>query len=105
MITTKENGVQYPTLTKAIINWHSANNMTISFVERPLSYNTVDDIKQYVDDITALEIEKGYEKIREFLYKETTDPMFFRVQRGEILEQEWLDAVQNIKNEYSVIIP
>jgi hypothetical protein len=31
-------------------------------------------------------------------YRETADPLFFQYQRGEITEQEWLDAVQEIKN-------
>lgn len=33
-------------------------------------------------------------------YKDTTDAMFFKAQRGEIEMQEWLDAVQAIKDRY-----
>lgn len=31
------------------------------------------------------------------------DPLFFKVQRGEILEQEWLDKVNEIKARYPYI--
>ena len=45
------------------------------------------------------EIEAGYEAIRGFLYREITDPLFFKVQRGEIEESVWLDEIQKIKDE------
>ena len=98
MIVTKENGTVYTNgLTKAVIDWHTENNMTICEVNRPL---TKDEDNQYIDDITIEEIEKGHESIRSFMYKEVTDPMFFKVQRGEIEEAEWLSAIQEIKDKY-----
>ena len=98
MIVTKENGTVYTNgLTKAVIDWHMDNNMTICEVNRPL---TKDEEGQYIDDITVEEIENGYESIRSFMYKEITDPMFFKVQRGEIEEAEWLSAIQEIKDKY-----
>lgn len=33
-------------------------------------------------------------------YKNESDPMFFKYQRGELTEIEWLDKVQEIKNRY-----
>lgn len=33
-------------------------------------------------------------------YRKTSDPIFFQYQRGEATEQEWLEAVQSIKNMY-----
>jgi hypothetical protein len=98
MIVTKENGTAYTNgLTKAVIDWHIDNNMTICEVNRPL---IKDEDNKYIDDITIKEIEKGYESIRSFMYKEVTDPMFFKVQRGEIEEAEWLNAIQEIKDTY-----
>lgn len=35
-------------------------------------------------------------------YKDT-DPLFFKAQRGEITMQEWLDAVQAVKDKYPYI--
>ena len=98
MIVTKENGTIYTNgLTKAVIDWHMDNNMIIADVNRPL---TKDDNNEYIDDITIEEIEKGFELIRAFMYKEVTDPMYFKVQRGEISETEWLNAIQEIKDTY-----
>ena len=98
MIVTKENGTIYTNgLTKAVIDWHIENNMTIADVNRPL---TKDENNEYVDDITIDEIESAYELIRAFMYREITDPMFFKVQRREIEEFEWLNAIQEIKDEW-----
>ena len=82
MIVTKENGTVYTNgLTMEVINWHKEVGYTIAVVNRPLTKNKDGE---YVDDITAEEIEAGYEAVRGFLYREITDPLFFKVQRGEI---------------------
>lgn len=97
MITTKENGTVYTNeLTTEVINWHKEVGYTIVDVKRPLTKN---EDGEYVDDITAEEIEAGYEAVRCFLYREITDPLFFKVQRGEIEESIWLDEIQKIKDE------
>ena len=97
MIVTKENGTVYTNgLTLAVINFHKDNGFIIADVKRPLTKNKDDE---YVDDITAKEIEAGYEAVRGFLYREITDPLFFKVQRGEIEESVWLDEIQKIKDE------
>jgi hypothetical protein len=36
---------------------------------------------------------------RKQAYAETSDPIFFKYQRGDATEQDWLNAVQKIKNE------
>lgn len=38
------------------------------------------------------------ERARQAEYTKTTDPLFFQYQRGEVTEQEWLDAVQAVKD-------
>ena len=97
MIVTKENGTVYTNgLTLAIINFHKDNGFKIADVNRPLTKN---EEREYIDDITAEEIEAGYEAVRGFLYREITDPLFFKVQRGEIEESIWLDEIQKIKDE------
>ena len=98
MIVTKENGTIYTNgLTIEVINWHKEVGYTIADVKRPLTKN---EDGEYIDDITAEEIEAGYDAIRAFMYREITDPMFFKVQRGEIEEYEWLNAIQEIKDEW-----
>jgi len=38
------------------------------------------------------------EQARAAAYRETSDPIFFQYQRGDATEQEWLDAVQAVKD-------
>jgi len=38
------------------------------------------------------------EAARQAAYATTADPLFFQFQRGEVTEQEWLDAVQAVKD-------
>lgn len=45
-------------------------------------------------DIAMAQVEQA----RAIAYRETADPLFFQYQRGEITEQEWLDAVQAVKD-------
>jgi len=40
------------------------------------------------------------EASRKAAYSAEADPLFFRAQRGEIPEQEWLDKVAEIKARY-----
>lgn len=37
---------------------------------------------------------------REIAYRCLSDPIFFKWQRGEATEQDWLDAVQAVKDQY-----
>ena len=95
MIVTKENGTIYTNgLTLEVINWHKEVGYTIAEVNRPL---TKDEDNNYVDDITEDEINLGTKAIREVLYRVEADPLFFKAQRGEIEEKEWLDKVAEIK--------
>ena len=95
MIVTKENGTVYTNgLNLEVINWHKEVGYTIAEVNRPL---TKDEDGNYVDDITEDEINLGTKAIREILYRIEADPLFFKVQRGEIDNQIWLDKVAKIK--------
>ena len=95
MIVTKENGTVYTNgLNLEVINWHKEVGYTIAEVNRPL---TKDEDGNYVDDITEDEINLGTKAIREILYRIEADPLFFKVQRGEIDNQIWLDKVAEIK--------
>ena len=98
MIVTKENGTKYTNgLTMEVINWHKEVGYTIADVNRPLSKN---EEGEYEDDITPEEVQSGLKAIRAYLYREITDPLFFKVQRGEIEESVWLEEIQKIKDEW-----
>jgi hypothetical protein len=48
-----------------------------------------------------VQYEVAYEQVeqaRQQAYRETSDPLFFQYQRGTATEQEWLDAVQAVKD-------
>ena len=48
-----------------------------------------------------VEYEVAYEavqKARQAAYQAESDPVFFDYQRGEVTEQDWLDAVQAVKD-------
>jgi hypothetical protein len=40
------------------------------------------------------------ENQRKAAYQQEADPLFFSYQRGEVTEQDWLDAVQDIKDRF-----
>jgi len=41
------------------------------------------------------------ESSRKIAYNQESDPLFFKWQRGEATEQEWLDKIEEIKLRYS----
>ena len=40
------------------------------------------------------------ERERKAAYEAEADPLFFKAQRGEVTQQEWLDKVVEIKQRY-----
>jgi len=65
-------------------------------IERP----TLEELQLHWEDV---QIEIATEAIRNqrlAAYREESDPIFFDYQRGEATEEEWLDAIQDIKDRY-----
>ena len=61
--------------------------------------------KPSLEDLEAewaqVEYEVAYEAVqkqRQVAYRNLSDPIFFEFQRGDKTEQEWLDAVQAVKD-------
>lgn len=50
------------------------------------------------DEIAALAQQKDDQ--RKFAYQNEADPLFFKWQRGEATQQQWLDKVAEIKKQY-----
>lgn len=40
------------------------------------------------------------DKLRREEYQRVSDPLFFAYQRGEVTEQDWLNAVKSVKEKY-----
>ena len=58
-------------------------------------------LKYFQAEWAQVEYEAACEQVeadRKVAYRLTTDPIFFEVQRGDKTEQEWLDAVQAVKD-------
>jgi hypothetical protein len=44
--------------------------------------------------------EPPYDELRKWAYREESDPLFFKWQRGETTQEEWLSKIAEIKNKY-----
>jgi hypothetical protein len=51
-------------------------------------------------ELPVEEINAEADTLRSIAYREETDPLFFKYQRGEITKKVWLAAVEDIKNRY-----
>jgi hypothetical protein len=49
------------------------------------------------------EYNEGQKQNRLYAYEKESDPVFFKWQRGEGTQQEWLDAVELVKQQYPYI--
>lgn len=49
-----------------------------------------------IDEVNAI-----HDSNRKQAYREESDPLFFKWQRGEVTQQEWLDKVNEIKQRWS----
>jgi len=52
--------------------------------------------EKHLDEVNAI-----HESNRKQAYREESDPLFFKWQRGEVEKQEWLDKVAEIKQRWS----
>lgn len=53
-----------------------------------------------VTDNPQILIDKLSDSLRAEAYRKESDPLFFKAQRGEITQQEWLDKVEEIKTRF-----
>jgi hypothetical protein len=61
-----------------------------------------DWVQTWIVSDKPLEEKESLKKLlRSEAYKEESDPIFFKWQRGEATEQEWLDKVAEIKQRWS----
>lgn len=80
-----ETGVKYP------------YNFPLEEIEG-VTIETLPDPEPYAP--TQAEIEAQNEYLRLEAYRNESDPLFFKWQRGEIDKQVWIDKVEEIKTRY-----
>lgn len=93
-------------LTQAIQNLYSGIGFsmdgddlsTLQFVT-PVAFS-VDSILAEYARLEALEPLRLVDESRRAAYQTEADPLFFKVQRGEVTQQQWLDKVAEIKARY-----
>jgi hypothetical protein len=64
------------------------------------TWKTVDLTLAEIQELQALK-SREVEIMRAEAYRNESDPLFFKSQRGEATHQEWLDKVAEIKSRYS----
>jgi len=62
-------------------------------------FKTIKTAEQIAEEQEQQRIEQA-EANRRAAYEQEADPLFFKAQRGEATEQEWLDKVAEIKQRY-----
>ena len=72
----------------------------LEWVDQTQTRPTDAEIDAEVARLQALEPTRIAEANRRAAYVQEADPLFFKAQRGEATEQEWLDKVAEIKQRY-----
>lgn len=118
MLAVIETGTIYNEISKNIIEFEASRGMTLAWCEDPIQYNhnfpeydmeTGEEIKSDIAEgwsrpITLEEKNEAVRKIRGLYLQSEADPLFFKYQRGEITEQEWLDKVQEIRDRFPYVV-
>jgi hypothetical protein len=72
---------------------------TLRFVDTTVVVSEADIIAEYTR-LDNYEPTRIADENRRAAYQTEADPLFFKVQRGEIPQQQWLDKVAEIKARY-----
>lgn len=60
---------------------------------------TPEDWLEVMAEYAATEYQRAYDAVklaRQLQYAQKSDPIFFKYQRGEATEQQWLDAIAEV---------
>lgn len=82
-------------MTKKIINLQTGE---VSIIE--LTAEEVAEREAYARDVLPGKIRKRVESDRAAAYRTEADPLFFKAQRGEATNDEWLAKIEEIKARY-----
>lgn len=80
-----------------VCNYITNNNYSVAFIDREIERN---EEGEEVLNLTEEEKAIAKDKIKKYLYREISDPLFFKAQREEISTEEWMSAVTKIKEDW-----
>ena len=70
------------------------------FAETPTEEQLIEIFPNHLEAKTEM-INNQNKQLRANAYREESDPLFFKAQRGEATTEEWLTKVQEIKDRWS----
>lgn len=70
-------------------------------IERPMTPEEEEEQNVLAEQQSIILVERAT-VARRLAYQEISDPVFFKWQRGEATEQEYLDAVEQVKADYPI---
>ena len=88
---------RYPD-TQWTLNGDSYSGLT--WLSEDVAKPTLEDLQAEWADVQNEAETARIQGLRKAAYIDESDPIFFDYQRGEATEQNWLDAVQAIKDRY-----
>lgn len=88
---------RYPD-TQWTLNGDSYSGLT--WLSEDVTKPTLEDLQAEWADVQNEAETARIQGLRKAAYTDESDPIFFDYQRGDATEQEWLDAVQAIKDRY-----
>jgi hypothetical protein len=97
MFIIEETKKSFKELNLLLCEYIIKNNYSIASIEREIERN---EEGEEVLNLTEEEKTIAKDKIKKYLYREITDPLFFKTQRGEISKEEWMSAVTKIKQDW-----
>lgn len=70
-------------------------------IERPMTPEEIEEENVRIEEQALITTERAT-VARRLAYQEISDPVFFKMQRGEATEQEYLDAIAQVKADYPI---
>ena len=72
----------------------------LEWLDKVQTKPSFDEVQDTITMLTLQLPDKLAKENRAAAYKLEADPLFFKAQRGEATQQEWLDKVEEIKQRY-----
>ena len=72
----------------------------LNWLDKSQSKPTVDEIEAARPTVGQISDTLKIDNLRKEAYAKEADPLFFKWQRGEATEKEWLDKIAEIKERY-----